>query len=182
MRWRAESKKADLYRLCELAVFIVIAMMLSYLEHLFPLTAVLPVPGLKLGLSNILSMYLITRYRFIDGAVTAIARSLLSFLLFGNALSLILSLSGNCAAILFTLLFRSITSRGFSLISLGIIGALAFNIFQICASALFYGVGVFYYLPVLLFASLLTGTVTGYIGNLSFERIDKILKTDRNTK
>ena len=163
-------------RLCELSAFVIIAVMLSYIEHLFPIGALIPVPGVKLGLSNILSLYLITRDRLKDGFIIVISKSFFSFLLFGNGISFILSLSGNVISVIFTAIFLFILKKGYSLISLSIIGAAFFNIAQICASAFFYGTSVFYYLPPLLFSAAATGALTGYIGNISFGRIDVILK------
>ncbi|MBE6551910.1 MAG: Gx transporter family protein [Ruminococcaceae bacterium] len=163
-------------RLCELSAFVMIAVMLSYIEHLFPIGAFIPVPGIKLGLSNILSLYLVTRHRTADAFITVISKSLFSFLLFGNGISFILSLSGNIVSVIFTVCFLFMLKRGYTNITLSIIGASFFNVAQICASAFFYGAPVFYYLPPLLFSALITGALTGYVGNISFGRIDVILK------
>ncbi len=168
--------KNHIKRLCEISAFIIIAVMLSYIEHLFPIGAIIPVPGIKLGLSNILSLYLITRQRIKDAFITVISKSFFSFLLFGNGISFVLSLSGNIMSVIFTAIFLFILKKGYSLVTLSIIGAAVFNLAQIFASSFFYGGAVFYYLPPLLFSAAATGALTGYMGNITFGRIDVILK------
>ena len=55
------------------AVFLVLALALSYIEVLIPLGAILPLPGFKLGLANLLVMVLIWCVSAVDGAVLAAA-------------------------------------------------------------------------------------------------------------
>lgn len=71
-----------------------LALALGYLEHLLPLQLLVPLPGIKLGLSNIVTLFALIalgkRYAF----SILLARCLLQGMLFGSVPSLAFSLSG----------------------------------------------------------------------------------------
>ena len=79
-------------RLAFLGVFLALAMIFSYLEHLLPIP--MPIPGFKLGLCNVIVLFVAYRMGLFDGAVLSLARVLLSALLFGNPTGFFFSLFG----------------------------------------------------------------------------------------
>ena len=78
--------------LSRMALLLALALVLSYLESLVPLS--FAVPGIKMGLPNIVIVWALYRLRFRDAAGLSILRVLLVSLLFGSAFSLLYSLSG----------------------------------------------------------------------------------------
>ena len=116
------------------AVLTALALALSYLENFFPLSLAIPIPGIKLGLANIVTVF----------ALYALVFSLLG----GFSAMLVMIGLSRC--------------RNLSIYGVSIGGAAAHNCGQITAACLTLGSGApLYYLPILLGASLVTGAVTG---------------------
>ena len=142
------------------ALLTAMALALSYLENLFPLSVAIPIPGVKLGLANIVTVFAL--YALGPGQALSIllARCFLGSLFAGNMNALLFSLFGGlCAMGTMTLLSRF---RGLSLYGVSLGGAAAHNCGQTAAAVLTLGSGApLYYLPVLLAVSLLTGGLTG---------------------
>ena len=140
------------------AVLAALALALSYLEAFFP--PLLPLPGVKLGLANIVTVYALYALGASSALAILVVRCLLGSLFAGNASALLFSLLGGLAAMLVMIglsRFRRLSIYG---VSVG--GAAAHNCGQVAAACLTLGSGApLYYLPILLGASLLTGAVTG---------------------
>ena len=142
-----------------------LALALSYLEAFFP--PLLPLPGVKLGLANIVTVYAL----YALGAPSALAiltvRCILGSLFAGNASALIFSLFGGLFALLIMIVLRHLPRLTVYGVSIG--GAAAHNIGQVAAAMLTLGnAAPLAYLPFLLVVSLFTGTLTGLISALLF--------------
>lgn len=142
------------------AVLAALALALSYVESLFP--APVPLPGVKLGLANIVSVFALYALGAPYAFSIVLVRVLLGAMFAGNASALIYSLLGALAALgTMTLLARS---KRLSVYGVSIGGAAAHNCGQVAAAMLTLGSTVpLAYLPVLLLVALVTGTVTGLI-------------------
>lgn len=145
------------------AVLTALALALSVMENLFPVTAAIPVPGVKLGLANIVT--LVALY-LLDGksayAILAL-RCVLSSVFGGGITSLVFSLTGGTLAMLAMVLSRKCPVL--SVYGVSILGAAAHNIGQIIAAmAVMRSVYVGAYLPYLLLVALATGFATGAAG------------------
>lgn len=153
------------------AVLTALALGLSVMENLFPIP--LPLPGVKLGLANIVTLFAL--YTLGAGAALAIlvARCLLGSLFAGNASALLFSLLGGLFAMLVMIVLRR--SGRLSVYGVSIGGAAAHNIGQIGAAMIALGSPmVLGYLPWLLAISLLTGTLTGFVVSLLFRALKNI--------
>lgn len=160
-----KNKKAK--RAAVFGIMIALAFTLSYLESLLPLN--IGVPGVKLGLANL--VVVVALYKLKPGEAFAIAmiRILLAGLTFGNTYSLIYSL---CGGILSFAVMALVKNTRLSVIGVSIIGGTMHNIGQISAAAVLMGTNkIIYYLPVLLIAGLLTGFLTGLLSKTIIERI-----------
>ncbi len=146
---------------------IALAFTLSYLESLLPLS--IGIPGVKLGLANlvvVVALYKLTPY---EAFAIAIIRIVLAGLTFGNAYSMIYSLCGGLLSFFAMLL---IMKAELSVIGVSILGGTAHNIGQIVAAAVLMGTDkIVYYLPVLLIAGLVTGFLIGGVSKVLIERI-----------
>ncbi len=165
-------------RVAELGVFLVIAMIFSYLESLFPIP--IPLPGIKLGFANIVVILCACFFGLPEAFFINLTRVVLSALLFGNISGLLFSLSGA----LFSFLTMAILILSFrdsvSVLGISAASAASHNLGQIlCASFLLRGSdwvnpSVFSYIPVLLLAALITGTITGILLKLLLSYLKKI--------
>ena len=142
------------------AVLAALALGLSTLEGLFPISLLVPLPGIKLGLANIVTVFAL--YQLGSGAALAIlvTRCLLGGLFAGNLSAMLFSVLGGLTAMLVMILLRQLPRLSVYGVSIG--GAAAHNCGQIAAACLTLGsMAPLYYLPILLGASLITGAVTG---------------------
>ena len=145
-----------------------LALVLSFVETLIPIP--IPIPGVKLGLANLVTvvgLYLIG----IPGtiAVTLVRIVLVGFS-FGDPYSMIYGLSGSFLSLLVMAILKK-TGR-FSQISISVLGGIAHNIGQITFAAVIVQTsGVFYYLPFLIAAGCIAGTLIGIVGGLITGRL-----------
>ena len=150
------------------ALLTALALGLSYLENLFP--PPIPVPGVKLGFANIITLFALYALGIKSAAMILISRCFLGSLFAGNLNALLYSLFGGVAA----LCVMMILSRTdiFSIYGVSMGGAAAHHCGQIAAAVLTLGnAAPFYYLPVLLILSLLTGILTGFVSALLFRAL-----------
>ena len=158
------------------AVLTALALGMSTLESLFPVSVLVPLPGIKLGLANIVTVFALYRLGDIPALAILIARCLLGAMFAGNASALLFSLMGGVLAMLTMIVLRRV--RGLSVYGVSIAGAAAHNIGQICAAMVVLGgTAVLGYLPVLLGVSLITGTLTGFVASLLFRAMRGIYFT-----
>ncbi len=147
-----------------MGLLFALAIALSFLEGLLPALPMLP-PGIKLGLSNIVTMYALFFLGRRQGILIAILKSL--FVLFWRGpVGAALSLSGGLASVLAMSLLFLLGSKdnrpGLGYTILSIAGAVMHNIGQLALSVVIIGSGyVLYYLPVMMIAGIVVGMVTG---------------------
>ncbi|MFQ6090865.1 MAG: Gx transporter family protein [Candidatus Bipolaricaulia bacterium] len=155
----------DLRRVTTFAVLLALGVALWVLETLLP--PLLPLPGAKLGLSNIVVLFTMLSLGLWEGIYLAILRSLLGSLIGGTFLSVgfFLSFGGAVASALAMALCLRFFGRIFSLIGISIVGAVVHNMVQLLLVYYLFvrQPGILYYLPFLLWAGLLSGAVTGAI-------------------
>lgn len=159
-----------LERLARCAVLTALALALSMVERLLPLAALIPLPGLRLGLANLVTVFALCRLSGREALLILIARCLLGAIGGGNLTALAFSLTGGLLALgVMVLLLRC---PGLSLVGVSMAGAAAHNIGQIAAAVAVLGSGApLGYLPPLLLASVVTGAVTGLVSCLLVERV-----------
>ena len=142
------------------AVMIALALALSYTERFIPLQLVVPLPGVKLGLANIVTLVALYLMTPKQAFLILIPRCILGAMFGGGITGLLFSLLGGILA----LSIMSLTKKHspFSIYGVSILGAAAHNIGQILAAmVLMRSVYIGAYLPYLLIISVLTGFLTG---------------------
>ena len=146
-----KGKRAALMGLLTAAAFA-----LSYAEHLLPLP--LPVPGIKLGLANLVTLFALYTLGARHAAMIVTARCLLAAVLFGGPVQLLLSLSGGMLAVLAMALLRP--SRRVTAYGVSVAGAAAHSLGQVLAAmTLMSAPGLAAYLLLLWPVSIVTGTL-----------------------
>ena len=140
-----------------------LAMVLSYLESFIPLFAA--VPGIKIGLANIVTIYALYRLSVVDAAVIGVIRIVLSALLFGNPVMIIYSLAGLALSI--TAMFLCKALPFFGMMGVSIAGGVFHNMGQLLAAAFIVGnISILYYLGILLAVGAVAGAVIGIIAGV----------------
>lgn len=144
-------------------LLVAAALILSYVERMFPLALIIPIPGIKLGLANLATLFALFLLNFNSAFVIVVLRSILSSVLFGNLYSFIFSLSGGLTAMFAMALLKKYEGKQLSVFGISIAGAAMHNMGQIIvAAAVLQSSAVFPYLSLLMFSSIATGSLTGY--------------------
>lgn len=152
-------------------VFTSLALILSYVELLIPIN--FGIPGMKLGLANLLVVILLYKGCPRDALLLSVIRILLSGLIFGNMFSIFYSLGGGLLS-LAVMVFLKKTGQ-FTVAGISIGGGASHNIGQLLVAMFVvqtYQVG--YYLPVLLIAGVITGAVIGILSAEVLKRTQSI--------
>ncbi len=151
-----KTKKLSTY-----SILLAVALVLSFFESTL-LPSVLPLPGVKLGLSNIVTVFTLYAFGGIPCAVILILRCVIASFFGGGVTSLLFSLAGG----LFSLITMIFTKRFsvFSIYGVSISGSATHSFGQILAAALLFGsASIFMYLPIMLIASLFTGAIIAFV-------------------
>ncbi len=146
-----------------------ICLVFSYVETLLPLSFI--APGIKIGLANGIALLLILKKDVKGAFLVNIIRIILLNLLFVSPFALVFSLT---AGLLSTLVMWLTSKIGkFSVIGFSILGALTHNLIQTVVALIFFGTGVLFYLPVLIFSAIISGGLIGFLAKI----LDKKIKT-----
>ncbi len=153
-------------------VLTTLALALSVAENQIPLTMAIPIPGIKLGLANIVTVFALYALGPARAILILLARCTLGALFAGNMNALLFSLMGGLAAMGMMILLSRL--RALSVYGVSIGGAAAHNCGQIAAAVLTLGnTAPLYYLPILLGVSLFTGAFTGLVAACLFRALDR---------
>lgn len=177
--------KQELNKVYKIVFFVSLATVLQISESLIPH----PIPGIRLGLANVITLISLVTLGFGPTLEIAVLRTILSSFIMGTFMSptFILSFSG---AILSTVIMGSFywLSRWhqhyrFSLVGISVIGALTHNITQLCLAyfLLIKHPGIFVFLPWLCIAAVIMGWVTGLVAVNVCRKLEEpraLLKTD----
>jgi len=139
-------------------VLAALALVLGYVETFIPLP--IPVPGIKLGLGNIVVLVALVMLDLRSAALVALVKVLAAGFLFGNPLMMLYSAGGTTLA--FAAMALLLHVNGLSLVFVAIAGAVLHNVGQLAVAAAVLGTGaVWASAPVLVIAACATGALTG---------------------
>lgn len=146
-------------RLVLMAVLTAIALTIFYVEQQFPLP--IPIPGIKLGLSNVITLFAIVFLGWKEAAIILIMRITLSAMFAGQPVTFIYSMAGGLACLAIELLLYAQLKNKFIWV-VSAVGAMVHNTVQILVAVLITQTpAIFWYLPFLLIAGIVTGSFTG---------------------
>lgn len=158
-------------RVVTFGVFAALALIFSYVEGLIPIQ--LGIPGVKLGLANLIVVIALYKVSRKETLLLAIVRVLLAGFLFGNLFSIVYSLAGSLVSLAVMMGLKR--SGRFSVIGVSIAGGTGHNIGQLAVAMLVLeSSSIIYYAPMLLVAGVLTGMVIGIAANEMLKRLVKI--------
>ena len=161
-------------KICYLALFCAIAIILSYIETLIPFYV--GIPGAKIGLANVVTLTLLLCFGFKEALVVTLLRIMIVAMVFTNLYMFLYSLAGGILSLLMMFLFKKTCL--FSNIIVSIIGVIFHNIVQLLVAMYFFSSTVFmYYLPYLLIFGILSGIGIGILSEIIYTKIgQRIIK------
>lgn len=161
-------------KLTVMALLCAIALTIFMIEAQIP--PVVPVPGVKLGLSNIVTVFSVFVLGPLEAAAILFGRIFLGAVFAGNFSSILYSASGGLLAILATIGLRRVLSER-QLWVAGCLGAVAHSVGQMTAAVLVMGTAsIAVYLPIMIVCSIVTGLFTGLCAQLLVNRGNKLWK------
>lgn len=153
-----------------IGVFTALALIFSYVEYLVPIPV--PVPGFKLGLSNLVILVILLVFGFYEALFVGLIKVSVSALLFGNLFSFCFSFSGFLLS--FFVMVLLLKSGKISVPVVSLAGGVFHNFAQlVVASLLLKGSFAVWILPVLSLLGMGTGLIVGFLALFIFERIKK---------
>lgn len=155
-----------------MGLFTALALVLAYLEAIIP--PVFPsVPGIKMGLPNIVLIFVLYRYGGGKALVVSMLRIVMVSMLFGNGMALLYSLAGGLLSMGVMILLRRLNLL--STVGVSVAGGVAHNVGQILmAMLLLETTELIYYLVVLTVTGTIAGILIGLCGATLVRKIPKI--------
>ena len=152
-------------------VFTALALIFSYVESLIPIQ--LGIPGVKLGLANLIIVIALYKLSIKEAYVLSIVRIVLAGFMFGNLFAILYSLAGGILSLTIMCILKR--TDKFSVYGVSMAGGVFHNIGQlIMAAIVLESISIGYYFPVLLISGLVTGLVIGVISNEMLKRLKKL--------
>lgn len=141
-----------------MGLLFALAMAFSYLESMLVIPGLLP--GMRLGLSNLVTMYCLFFLGKRAGYIMAVMKAVFVVLTRGFVAGM-LSLSGGIFSVTAIVLVDFLSKHSLHYITLSVIGAIFHNIGQLILARYLTSVFLYYYIPVLLVTGLVVGIITG---------------------
>jgi heptaprenyl diphosphate synthase len=162
-------------KLVPLGLLTAIALTIFMVEAQIP--SLLPIPGIKLGLANIVTVFAVFAIGSREGMAVLFCRVFLGAVFSGNFSTIFYSAAGGLLSILTTVLLKRIVTRK-QLWVVGALAAVAHSVGQMIAAMIIAGTPeLILYLPVMIVISILTGLFTGLCAQLLLDRGDQLWKT-----
>ena len=150
-------------------MFLALALVAGYIEQLIPVN--LGVPGVKLGLANIVTMLLLYIAGVPAACLISALRILLSGFLFGSGFAMVYSAAGAAMSMLVMALLKK--TKKFSSVA----GGIFHNVGQIIVAMLVLETkALAYYLPILILSGLVAGILIGILSGILTKRLNPIIK------
>ena len=152
----------DNNKISKMAMLLSFSVVLSLIESFIPLFS--SVPGIKLGLANIVIIFVIYKYSLKDALYISILRVILIGILRTGLFSI--SFFFSFVGALFSIFTMYILkSSKLSIVGVSIGGSISHSIGQILVAIIFLNnINIIYYLPILLISSIITGFIIGILG------------------
>ena len=165
--------KISTRRLTALALGVSLAMILSFVESQIPPLAA--VPGVKIGLSNIVTVVLLYILGWREALGVSLARVCLSALLFGNAVAFIYSISGAALSLVVMIIAKKLLPL--SAVGVSVLGGVMHNVGQVVAAIIVMeSAGIAVYIAPLLVSGTIAGIAVGIAAGIVAGRTARFIK------
>lgn len=171
---KKNKKNFSVKKLTQLSVLITIAVIIFVLEmQLPPLT---PIPGIKMGLSNITTLVVMILFSRKDAFIVLMLRIIISSIFAGQMTAFIYSITGGLVSFCFMSLFTLFINKD-KIWIISIFSAIGHNIGQIAVAILITSTWrIIFYLPILLISGIISGAFTGITAQLLLKKIQGAIK------
>ena len=165
----------EIKKISRLSMLLALSVALHIIETFVPLFNGI-IPGLKLGLANIVILISLYIYVFKDTLLLSILRVFIVGILRTGlfSMSFFFSLSGAILSICMMFVAKKISKL--SIIGISIVGSLSHTIGQILIAVIFYNINMIYYMALSLILSIPTGIIIGFLAKEVKKTLDLAIK------
>ena len=164
---RTRTKKLTLLGVCT-----ALALILSYAEAMLP-PIWSAVPGIKMGLPNVMIIFLLYKYGFREAIAVSLIRILIAAMLFGSVMTLAYSLAGGMLSLAIMAPLKK--TGAFSTVGVSVVGGISHNIAQILVAIAALGAWqIGYYMALLVISGTVAGVLVGVLGSILLRYLEKV--------
>lgn len=157
-------------RITRLAVLLALSVVISYFESFIPI----PIPGVKLGIANVINLLVLYLYSIPEFVLIGLLRVLIVGLIRGSLISFLFSFTGYALSTIVVIIFY-LCKKG-SIFGLSIASAISHSLGQIIVCMIIYKASIFVnYLPFLLITSIISGTLVALLASVVLSRLKNLL-------
>lgn len=158
------------YKIGQSSIMAALALIVSYIEAILPFSV--GIPGVKLGIANIVIVAALYRLGIKYALTINIIRIFIAGFLFSGVFGILYSLSGGILSFLVMVAVKKM--KIFSVVGVSLAGGVAHNLGQLLMAAfLVANLKIFVYFPVLIFSGLVTGILIGIVAGMVIDKLDK---------
>mgnify|MGYP006278527403 CR=1 FL=1 len=148
------------HKIVIISLLVAQALVLHLVERMIPIN--FQVPGMRLGLANIITLVSLYLFGFKETLLVVILRTTMANLLGGSPSGFLFSLVGGLLSFFIMYFIKKLADKKISVIGLSIVGAVFHNVGQILVAAfIIHNINIIIYLPVLMISSIATGFFVG---------------------
>ncbi len=163
-----KERKMSTKKLTHLSLLTAAALILYVVELQIPNP--IPIPGAKLGLANIVTVYAVYGYHPGEVLMVVLVRIFLGSLFGGSMMTFLYSLAGSLLCLIGMLLLKNVVNGRFLWLA-SVLGAVLHNVGQMLVAVCIAGKGMLFYLPFLMTAGCIAGAFTGLCAQLVRNRL-----------
>lgn len=161
--------ESHIRKLTLLSLYTAISLSIFMIEAALP--PIVPIPGIKLGLANIITLFVLVKYSAKDAALVLFVRIIMATIFAGQAVSFIYSICGGIMCFTTMSLLNRMLGRKYIFLT-SIAGAIAHNTGQILAAFFILRLsGILIYIPYLIVSGTITGLFTGLVCHFAIKKI-----------
>ena len=158
-------------KVATLGLCIALSMVLSFIEHQIP--PLVAVPGVKVGLPNLVMVFMLYKIGWKETAIVSIVRVVLVSMIFGSVISMAYGLSGATLSLIGMILLQK--TKLFSTVTVSVVGGVLHNVGQIAMACIIMETALLVsYLPVLLISGTIAGVLIGIVAGLLVKKLEKV--------
>ncbi len=153
-------KDAKTKKIALLGMFCALSVAISYIETLIP--PIVPVPGVKPGFSNIVTMFATVSLGFPYGLAVTVFKAMFALITRGVTAFFMSLCGGLLSLVVMWMLFR-FTKTSIGYIGIGVLSAVSHNMGQLAVAVVILGKAILYIAPILMLSGIVCGALTGTV-------------------
>lgn len=166
----SDNRNSRAKKIASLSLLIALALIFSYVEAIIPYNP--GIPGVKLGVANIVTIITLYTYGNKDAFIVNIVRVFIAGLLFNGIFGACYAMAGAMVSLIGMIILKK--TKLFSVVGVSMAGGVLHNLGQLLVAAfLISDLKIFFYFPVLMFSGIIAGIAVGIASTVVLARLNK---------